>query len=256
MLQRWTRSADTRASEGRGFTLVELLVVIAIIALLTAILLPVLQGVQRKAAETACRANLHELALGLRNYKSDYKAFPLGCVGAAQSGLLDDQGLAPGAAGYHTFSTASARKSRLGALYPTYVQSQRAFLCPEEAGTSYLALRSNPNTPVQLNGRSDEDALTVTGDANYTSSSYDDYYNFFGYNADGSLVTVQPAFDRRSKMLFNRYAPDTTVVTYCREHEDPDAGAASANLLLRADGGTARVPRGSYQWAQQPEAGN
>jgi len=44
----------------RAFTLIELLVVIAIIALLMAILLPVLQNGRRQAKATVCQANLHQ----------------------------------------------------------------------------------------------------------------------------------------------------------------------------------------------------
>ena len=51
-----------------AFTLVELLVVISIIALLMGILMPALAGARRSAYKTACKQNLHGLALAFRMY--------------------------------------------------------------------------------------------------------------------------------------------------------------------------------------------
>ena len=58
----WTvqRTICTRPAQG-GFTLIELLVVIAIIAILAAILLPVLASSKRTAQKAQCLNNLKEL---------------------------------------------------------------------------------------------------------------------------------------------------------------------------------------------------
>jgi prepilin-type N-terminal cleavage/methylation domain-containing protein len=55
----------------RGFTLIELLVVIAIIAVLVALLLPVLSNAKRKAAQVACINNQKQLAIGIKMYLED-----------------------------------------------------------------------------------------------------------------------------------------------------------------------------------------
>jgi prepilin-type N-terminal cleavage/methylation domain-containing protein len=52
----------------RGFSLVELLVVISVIALLMAILLPVLRKAKEAAREVVCRSNLRGIGIGIQMY--------------------------------------------------------------------------------------------------------------------------------------------------------------------------------------------
>ncbi len=60
----------------RGFTVIELLVVIALIALLAAILTPVLYSARRAAQRTVCASNLRQIGLAVRMYRDDYQELP------------------------------------------------------------------------------------------------------------------------------------------------------------------------------------
>jgi len=64
-------------SRKKAFTLIEILVVIGIIALLAAILFPILSRAREKARTTSCANNEHQIALALLQYTQDHnRRFP------------------------------------------------------------------------------------------------------------------------------------------------------------------------------------
>ena len=102
------RLPDRRA----GFTLIELLVVIAIIAILVAILMPVIGSAQEKGRQARCSANLIQISAALRAYKTDYWRYPFRPYYDAAAG---------------------AYMGGVSALYPDYITNKAVLICPNDA---------------------------------------------------------------------------------------------------------------------------
>jgi len=108
----------------KGFTLIELLVAIAIIAMLMAIMVPVLGRVKEHARNLLCRTNLHQYGLAERMYLDNNDGyFPT----TFDWLFWDAEGrgdLGPGGCQWHNASI-----KRDGTLWP-YLKDKQIHLCP------------------------------------------------------------------------------------------------------------------------------
>lgn len=113
----------------RGFTLIELLVVIAIIAILAAILFPVLARAKGKSQQIACLSNIKQLGLAFLQYTDDWDGgFPWD--GSIWTPTTTGWVSVPG--GDYSIDI------RAGSLWP-YTKDAKVYLCPVD----WKKLKSN-----------------------------------------------------------------------------------------------------------------
>jgi general secretion pathway protein G len=126
-----------------GFSLVELLMVITIIALLAALLFPVLGRARKQADSTACLSNLGQIGRGIATYMTDYD-------GLFPHAVDPSDKFAPEIwAFYPEFQARIPSMPFLHEVVQPYLKNPEAFKCPSDTGFSVL----DSNFPLAFDAR-------------------------------------------------------------------------------------------------------
>ena len=141
------------SSDRLAFTLIELLIVMAVMAILSALLLPVLASAKDKAQRTQCINNQRQMALVRQMYaddNSDWLAPPNWDNGNAfnpgwlYSGLVPNISLPPWAN--------NLEKAYATGLWFRYMPNIKSYLCPVDVQSPYYNQRKNKMSSYVMNG--------------------------------------------------------------------------------------------------------
>jgi prepilin-type N-terminal cleavage/methylation domain-containing protein/prepilin-type processing-associated H-X9-DG protein len=134
-----------------GFTLIELLVVIAIIAILAALLLPVLQHAKEQAKGIQCMSNMRQMAIGWHMYAMENKERFVLASGDGDPLSQDPMNAYAWTLQTEDFSDNSYNYDptvdiTVGPLFP-YINNYRVYRCPSDTSMVHSNTANGPLVP-------------------------------------------------------------------------------------------------------------
>lgn len=236
------------ARSRNGFSLVELLTVIAIIAILAAIIFPVMSAVKNNAKRVQCITNMHDIALALSMFKNDNRRYPETLGGYVQ---------------YDTSGGAVIPMERTKSdplhlsLYPEYIKSVRGFHCPLSSSTDTSAVTTLPvGGGFEYYGYDSYDVYTPNPGA-YSATLLDLRYTVLWAPTqndvtvyDGGTTDEEIALDYKRQLRF-RQPSDDTVVTWCSFHKRAGDSRSMVPVLF-LDGHSDLIPASKVEGSGTP----
>jgi len=221
-----------RSPHDKGFTLIELLVVIAIIAILAAMLLPVLTRAKERAKRISCMNNLHQIGIGMTIYAGDNNDYVISCRVAGGPDVNIGAGSASGDSyDQHAIDVPQAALSK--DMDPTQTNTATVWACPS-LGVGSVAY--NNTTPPQWNiGYQYMGGIYWWVNANYAPGQLPSASPTKLSNSKPSWVLAADLVCKNPSASGNKWA-DVTSPLKLVAHQRPNAPFPSGANHLTVDG--------------------
>ncbi|MBQ0104798.1 MAG: prepilin-type N-terminal cleavage/methylation domain-containing protein [Armatimonadetes bacterium] len=195
----------------KGFSLIELLVVMAIIAILSAVIFPIMTSVREKTQQSKCIQNMKQIGMALEMFRSDNKKYP--------------SGLAPEIE-YNDDGTVVPMEETFGNLLENdYLKSYSVLHCPMDDRFE--------DTQKVCHVEYDSNNVSISKDL-YAYSSYEKYINDDSqmdgdgvYNDPSAVLSYSREWSKTNKsssdyarQLKWKNPPSNTVVCWCMNHAE------------------------------------